>query len=416
MQRGRDASANDLRRDAVPIHSIELLIMGMTLLEAAKYSQDPLTVAVIRTIAEGPIMGALAFRDVPGAGLFYNQEGILPNVGFRGINEAHGKSYGVLNPQSEALRPFGGDIDVDRFIVDTQGPDARAGQTLQQVRAARKGFEDLFINGSSAIDPRQMDGLKARITSSTSQYFGGTAGALSLSTLDQVIGEVESDGAQKYLVMNKRLAQRFIQASRNTTITGFVPHAEDAQGRRVAMYGEAIILETDVNGQNQKIQPFTEGSEVVATVSNVALASNVATLTISSGHGILVGNTIKIAGTTNNSGLFNGTYTVTAVTATSVSYARTNADVTSAAAAGNGRVSVVTGATSSIYCVAFGDQLCTGIQGAIDGQFGPRVRDLGEVHDAPVLRTRMDWNVGMAVLNGRSVARYAGITDAAIVA
>lgn len=390
--------------------------MGMTLLEAAKYSQDALTVAVIRTIAEGPIMGALPFRNVPGAGLFYNQEGILPNVGFRGINEAHGKSYGVLNPNSEALRPFGGDIDVDRFIVDTQGADARAGQTLQQIRAARKGFEDLFINGNSAVDPRQMDGLKARISTTTSQYINPGVGPLSLSVLDQVIGEVEADGAQKYLIMNKRLAQRFTQASRNQNVTGFVPHAEDAQGRRVAIYGECIILETDVNGQNQKIQPFSEGSEVVATVTDVALASNVATLTVSSGHGILVGNTIKVAGVTNNSGLFNGTYTVTAVTATTVSYARANADVSSAAATGSGRVSVVTGATSSIYCVAFGDQLTTGIQGAIDGTYGPRVRDLGEVHDAPVLRTRMDWNVGAAVLNGRSVARYAGVTDAAIVA
>ena len=390
--------------------------MGMTLLEAAKYVQDPLTLATIRTIAEGPIMGVLPFENTPGAGLFYNQEGILPNVGFRGINEAHGKSYGVLNPMSEALRPFGGDIDVDKFIVETRGEGARTSQTLQQVRSARKAFEDLFVNGNSGTDPRQMDGLRARVTSATSQYFNNGNGALSLSFLDQVIGDVEADGAQKYLVMPKRLAQRFIAASRTTTVTGFVPHQRDEMGRMVAQYGECIILETDVNGQNQKIQPFTEGSEVVATVSNVALTSDVATLTISSGHGIVVGNTITVAGVTNNSNLFNGSYTVTAVTATSVSYAKTNANVTSAAATGTGRVSVVTGATCSIYCVAFGDQLTTGIQGSIGGQFGPEVRDLGEVHDAPVFRTRMDWNVGLAVLNGKSVARYAGVTDAAIVA
>jgi hypothetical protein len=74
------------------------------------------------------------------------------------------------------------------------------------------------------------------------------------------------------------------------------------------------------------------------------------------------------------------------------------------------------GASCSIYCVAMGDLLTTALQGRARGQFGVSVRALGEVPDAPVDRTRIEWYCGMAVYNGRSAARAYGITDAVVVA
>jgi hypothetical protein len=72
--------------------------------------------------------------------------------------------------------------------------------------------------------------------------------------------------------------------------------------------------------------------------------------------------------------------------------------------------------STSIYCVAFGDLLTTALQGRARGQFGPSVRALGEVPDAPVDRTRIEWYCAMAVMNGRSAARLHGVTDAAVIA
>lgn len=72
--------------------------------------------------------------------------------------------------------------------------------------------------------------------------------------------------------------------------------------------------------------------------------------------------------------------------------------------------------STSIYCVAFGDLLTTGLQGRARGQFGPSVRALGEVDDAPVDRTRLEWYCAMAIMNGRSAARLSGVTNAAVVA
>lgn len=67
-------------------------------------------------------------------------------------------------------------------------------------------------------------------------------------------------------------------------------------------------------------------------ITNVALTSNVATITVAA-HTFVVGDNITVAGCSN--AVFNGTYKVTAQNATTISYARTNANVTSASATGN---------------------------------------------------------------------------------
>lgn len=58
----------------------------------------------------------------------------------------------------------------------------------------------------------------------------------------------------------------------------------------------------------------------------------------------------------------------------------------------------------SLYVVAFGNDLLTGIQNG-----GPQVRDLGEASDSPVLVTRVEWYCSIAVINGRSVARLTNL-------
>lgn len=81
---------------------------------------------------------------------------------------------------------------------------------------------------------------------------------------------------------------------------------------------------------------FESGTPVVAgsaraafTVNNKALTSNVATLTTGAAHGLAVGDIVEVAGIDS---VFDGTYAVASVpTSTTFTYARTNANVTSAA-------------------------------------------------------------------------------------
>ncbi len=65
---------------------------------------------------------------------------------------------------------------------------------------------------------------------------------------------------------------------------------------------------------------------------------------------------------------------------------------------------------TSIYCVSLGNEGVVGIQNG-----GMEVMDLGMLQEKPVYRTRIEWLTGLAVFNGKSAARLAGIKNAPVV-
>lgn len=73
-----------------------------------------------------------------------------------------------------------------------------------------------------------------------------------------------------------------------------------------------------------------------ASVNNAALSGNVATLTTTAAHNYSVGMDVTVTGL---DATFNGTYTITAVTSTTFSYAKTAGNVTSAAVSPAGTAS-----------------------------------------------------------------------------
>jgi hypothetical protein len=63
--------------------------------------------------------------------------------------------------------------------------------------------------------------------------------------------------------------------------------------------------------------------------------------------------------------------------------------------------------STSVYVANLGPGFVQGIQnGTLD------VEDLGQLEALPVMRTRMEWLIGMAVMHGRSIARVWGVTQA----
>ena len=63
------------------------------------------------------------------------------------------------------------------------------------------------------------------------------------------------------------------------------------------------------------------------------------------------------------------------------------------------------GDTTSIDCCVLGDAAVCGLQGPFEGRYGISVRDFGEVHDAWVFRTRVDWYMGFPPLSAKLSAR-----------
>jgi hypothetical protein len=109
--------------------------LGLTLIEAQKVARRAEQLAVLKTFAEGELLRRLPFRNLVGGSLSFPAEAKLPRVGFRAVNEGYCQSDGVINSDSEFVHLFGGDLDVDRSIVDLQGPEARAAQTEMKVRS-----------------------------------------------------------------------------------------------------------------------------------------------------------------------------------------------------------------------------------------------------------------------------------------
>ena len=79
----------------------------------------------------------------------------------------------------------------------------------------------------------------------------------------------------------------------------------------------------------------TQG-QAAATISNVALTSNVVTVTTSAPHGFVAGQWVNVAAVTNTA--INGTFPIASVTSTTFTYALTHANIASGADTGTAQV------------------------------------------------------------------------------
>lgn len=235
--------------------------MALTLLEAAKRnSGDVMLGFVIETYARASdILRVLPFNNIDGNALKYSQEQALPGIGFRGVNEGYTESTGVLNPVTEVLAIAGGDIDVDKFIVQTQGSDQRTSQEQMKLKALAHRFSHAFIKGDSSGASKEFDGLQTRITGNQLIDAGATAGGdvLSLAKLDELIDAVDNP---EYLYMSKAMRRRITQAARDSSVGGYISYTKDEFGRQVTMYNDLPILIADNNGDVFKTLAFDEAN------------------------------------------------------------------------------------------------------------------------------------------------------------
>jgi len=244
--------------------------MGLTLVEAAKRSQNPIQSAIIEMYARNSdIMMVLPFDGIQGNALRYNREETLPGVGFRGVNEAYTESTGILNPITEPLVIAGGDLDVDMFILQTMGMDHRSVQEAMKVKALSLSWTSQFVKGNSADDPRGFDGLQTRITGN--QLFWNDTGngdALSLAALDEMIDAVDNP---THLIMNKAMRRRLTQAARNPDVGGYISWDVDAFGRKIAQYNDLPILIADYDNEGDSILPFDEVADGGGSAQNTSI-------------------------------------------------------------------------------------------------------------------------------------------------
>ena len=305
----------------------------ITLLEASKINPgEVMRNTIIEHFARSSdLLNALTFLPVPGGAYVYNMEGNLPGVAFRGVGDGYQASAGILNPETERLRISGGDLDVDLATLAFHGMEVRSAHELRKVKALALAIGAKIINGDSVADPREFDGLRARIQGDQILEAGNTDGGdpLQISKLRDLIDQVENP---THLIMSKRMRNLLTAAATDAQVGGYITYSQSEFGTRITEFDNLPILVTDYDNEGKQIMDFNE-------------------------------------------------------------------------AGGTGTSETAT----SIYCVNMGDE---GVQGLQNGVMA--VRDLGELDEKPVMRTRVEWFVGMAVQHGRAAARLRGVSNAAV--
>ena len=241
-----------------------------TLAEAAKLSEDDLQRGVLETFVQSsPVLDRIPFLTVQGNAYAYNEEATLPGVAFRNVNEAYAESTGTVNQKTESLVILGGDADVDTFIVQTRGNlnDQRAIQTAMKVKAASYKFQDVFVNGDVAVDPKGFDGLKKRLTGAQVVDAGASGlpivGDGSDATIHKFFDKLEElmaavQGGPDALYANRSIIAKIKSAGRRAGGVEMVQ--EDLTGKRVVTWNGVPILDIGTKADGTPIIPLDEPS------------------------------------------------------------------------------------------------------------------------------------------------------------
>ncbi|MDD4931632.1 MAG: hypothetical protein PHG66_05835 [Candidatus Colwellbacteria bacterium] len=255
--------------------------MALTLIESAKIAlgrDEVLKATVMELYAKNSdVLQYMPFENIAGNALAFNREKTLPDIGFRAVNEAYDEGTGEVENVTETLAIAGGDVDVDKFLVDTGGEGQRATQESLKIKALSLSITKEVLKGDVTSTPKGFDGLQVRCTGDqvVANSSAASGAALSLVKLDELIDAVDEP---THLIMNKALRRRLTAAARTSTVGGYITYDIDAFGRRVTKFNDLPILIADKDNTNTDILPFEEaaasGSSVCSSIYCVSFAEN----------------------------------------------------------------------------------------------------------------------------------------------
>lgn len=232
--------------------------MALTLAQAKQLSDSKLTNQIIDEFRKSPILDALTFDNtvkVQGGktlAYVYNRITTQPTAGTRAVNGEYTAQETVTGQQTVNLKIMGGAYELDRVIAndEKQVVDQVEFQTTQKAKATIAVFNDLFINGNSATDTTQFDGIEKAVTGTTTER--NTEAVIDLSSSANIDSnykkflyelrklEAAMDGKPTHYLMNSDMFAVF------QTIADRVPnirYVKNELGEEVLKYGKAELVE-----------------------------------------------------------------------------------------------------------------------------------------------------------------------------
>ncbi|MDX5412915.1 MAG: hypothetical protein LPK02_07690 [Rhodobacterales bacterium] len=130
----------------------------------------------------------LPFQRVNSKALVYNRENTLAGADWLNPNETINEEASTFTEVTAKLRILAGDVDVDKFLIETMGDTND--QVVTQIQAKAKGVGRIFhaqvANGDATANPRAFDGLPNLVDPSMTFAAGVNGGAVTLEMLDQL--------------------------------------------------------------------------------------------------------------------------------------------------------------------------------------------------------------------------------------
>jgi len=221
--------------------------MALTLTEGAKLSDDVVLQGVIETVVkESPVLEVLPFVEIVGNALTYNRENAMATAAFFDVGDSWSESTPTFTQVQSTLKILGGDADVDRYIATTRSnvQDIEAAVLELKAKAVAHEFEDEFVYGDTASDPKGFDGLHVLVPSGQQvhQGSGSTGAALSLKKLDEMIDKIHPSKPD-FLLMTRRTRRGVSAYAR--ALTSPVQFESAGFGQRVMFYDGIPVLESD---------------------------------------------------------------------------------------------------------------------------------------------------------------------------
>jgi len=193
----------------------------ITLLEAAKHSQDIIERSVTKIIVESsPVLEKLPMRTINGPAFRYHQEQSLGTVAYRGVGGTYTPDAGVINPLFESLVILGGEVAIDNFEVEVMQNLLNLKAEKYRMKARQVGiqFSETFFEGDTAVDAFAFDGIRKRLAGNQKIDQGSADGQpLTLAKLDELLDAVVGDNSDKVLYMNVTMRRKITSLVRAQT-------------------------------------------------------------------------------------------------------------------------------------------------------------------------------------------------------
>lgn len=141
--------------------------MAETIVDVAKRVTSPLQKGILMNLyRHSDLLGLVPFQPAKALNNTVVRWKTLPTVGSRKLNSGYTESTGTTEQIDEAVRPMGGDVDVEKVFDDLPNVLEKPSVTQLAMKAKAMAFyfNYLFIKGSVAIDADAFYGLEYRIS------------------------------------------------------------------------------------------------------------------------------------------------------------------------------------------------------------------------------------------------------------